>query len=92
MGQLFNDSPRAMYEYLVAQHPSMKFVWVFKDEQTPISGPGVRVRRMSFKYWYYMARAKYLVQIRLCLISMQNGAVKSRLKLYTGHFYEGHGI
>ncbi|BBM21474.1 glycosyltransferase [Lactobacillus pentosus] len=61
-GQLFNDSPRAMYEYLVAQHPSMKFVWVFKDEQTPISGPGVRVRRMSFKYWYYMARAKYLVQ------------------------------
>ncbi|MGA3433293.1 bifunctional glycosyltransferase/CDP-glycerol:glycerophosphate glycerophosphotransferase [Lactiplantibacillus plantarum] len=61
-GQLFNDSPRAMYDYLSSKYPAMKFVWVFKDEQTPITGHAIRVRRMSFKYWYYMARAKYLVQ------------------------------
>lgn len=61
-GQLFNDSPRAMYDYLSSKYPAMKFVWIFKDEQTPITGHAIRVRRMSFKYWYYMARAKYLVQ------------------------------
>ncbi|WP_241648153.1 bifunctional glycosyltransferase/CDP-glycerol:glycerophosphate glycerophosphotransferase [Pediococcus acidilactici] len=61
-GQSYNDSPRAMYQYLVEHYPNMKFVWILKNEQTPIDGPGIRVRRLSFKYWYYMARAKYLIQ------------------------------
>lgn len=61
-GQSYNDSPRAMYKYLSKQRPNMKFVWILKNEQTPVEGPAIRVRQMSFKYWYYMARAKYLVQ------------------------------
>lgn len=61
-GSFFNDSPKAMYEYLLKTHPDFKFVWFFVNDQTPIHGPAVRVRRFSFKYWYYMATAKFLIQ------------------------------
>lgn len=29
-GQSYNDSPRAMYQYLVEHYPNMKFVWILK--------------------------------------------------------------
>lgn len=50
-----------MYEYIDKYHPDYKCIWVLKDECTPITGNGIRVRRLSFKYLYYMARAKYFV-------------------------------
>lgn len=60
-GSKFSCNPRYLYEYIDKNHPDYKCIWVLKDECTPISGNGERVRRLSLKYIYYMARAKYFV-------------------------------
>lgn len=60
-GSKFSCNPRYLYEYIDKYHPDYKCIWVLKDECTPITGNGIRVRRLSFKYLYYMARAKYFV-------------------------------
>lgn len=60
-GDKYSCNPRYLYEYIDKNHPDYKCIWVLKDECTPIEGNGTRVRRLSFKYLYYMARAKYFV-------------------------------
>lgn len=62
-GKYFNDNPKAIYNYLAKHHPELKFIWLLNNDQIQIDGPGKVVKRGdSLKYWYYMARAKYLVQ------------------------------
>ncbi|NBK96551.1 MAG: CDP-glycerol:glycerophosphate glycerophosphotransferase [Erysipelotrichia bacterium] len=60
-GKNYADSPKYIYEYL-AQHYSnqFKFVWVLNTKTKP-AYDGIKVRRFSFRYAYYLARAKYLV-------------------------------
>ena len=60
-GSKYSCNPRYLYEYIDKNHPDYTCIWSFKDEHTPIEGNGVRVRRQSLKYLYYMARAKYFV-------------------------------
>lgn len=60
-GAKYSCNPRYLYEYIDKNHPDYTCIWSFKDEHTPIVGNGVRVRRQSLKYLYYMARAKYFV-------------------------------
>ena len=60
-GSKYSCNPRYLYEYIDKNHPDYTCIWSFKDEHTPIEGKGVRVRRQSLKYLYYMARAKYFV-------------------------------
>ncbi|WPC17056.1 bifunctional glycosyltransferase family 2 protein/CDP-glycerol:glycerophosphate glycerophosphotransferase [Pediococcus inopinatus] len=61
-GDYFNGSPKAIYDYLRKSHPELKFVWILTNDQIPIEGKAKRAKRLGFKYWYYMARAKYLVE------------------------------
>lgn len=61
-GDYFNGSPKAIYDYLRKNHPELKFVWILTNDQIPIEGKAKRVKRLGFKYWYYMARAKYFVE------------------------------
>ncbi|MCL0311634.1 CDP-glycerol glycerophosphotransferase family protein [Apilactobacillus sp. TMW 2.2459] len=58
----FDSNEKLMYEYVQKNHPEIKTVWFFKNSQTEIDGNGKRVRTDSFKYWYYLAVAKYLIQ------------------------------
>ncbi|GMQ72461.1 CDP-glycerol glycerophosphotransferase family protein [Tetragenococcus halophilus] len=58
----FNDSPKAMYEYLYNNYPNLQHVWILKKMNTPTEGPAIKVRKNSLKYWYYMARAKYFIE------------------------------
>lgn len=60
-GSKFSCNPRYLYEYINECYPEYKCIWILKDECTPITGNGVRVRRLSLKYFYYLARAKYFV-------------------------------
>lgn len=60
-GSKFSCNPRYLYEYINECYPDYKCIWILKDECTPITGNGVRVRRLSLKYFYYLARAKYFV-------------------------------
>lgn len=60
-GDKFSCNPRHIYEYMQKYYPDYTCIWSLKDECTPISGKGIRVRRLSLKYYYYMAVAKYLI-------------------------------
>lgn len=60
-GAQYSCNPRALYEYINAEHPEYKCVWSLVDERTPINGTGIRVRRGSTEYYKYLATAKYLV-------------------------------
>ncbi|WP_353989821.1 bifunctional glycosyltransferase family 2 protein/CDP-glycerol:glycerophosphate glycerophosphotransferase [Pediococcus argentinicus] len=61
-GKYFNGSPKAIYDYMRIEHPEYKFVWIFDNDQVKVDGPAKKAVRLKFKYWYYMARAKYLIQ------------------------------
>lgn len=61
IGKQYGDSPKNIYEEIVRQNLDFKKVWVhnkpirFNDNQT------IRIERLSPKYFYYLARAKYWV-------------------------------
>lgn len=57
-----NDNPKAMYEYLYSNYPNLKHVWFLTATNKDIDGPAIEVRKNSLRYWYYFARAKYLIE------------------------------
>lgn len=61
-GAYFNGNEKAIYDYVQENMPGYECVWLFKDPNTSITGNGKRVRYFSKQYWYYMARAKYLIE------------------------------
>lgn len=60
-GGKYSCNPQHLYEYIDKYYPEYECIWILKDEKTPIKGNGIRVRRGSQKYYYYLATAKYLV-------------------------------
>lgn len=60
-GANYSCNPRYLYEYIDKNHPKYECVWSLKDEHTPIKGNGIRVRRNSIKYFYYLATSKFFV-------------------------------
>lgn len=61
-GKSYSDSPKYIYEYLVKNHPKKyKYIWVIDNKNTTIPYSHTKVKRFSFRYFYYMARSKYFV-------------------------------
>ncbi|WP_405303916.1 CDP-glycerol glycerophosphotransferase family protein [Methanobrevibacter sp.] len=60
-GDKYSCNPRYLYEYIDSNHPDWQCIWSLTDEHTPINGNGIRVRRFSLKYFYYLATSKYFV-------------------------------
>ena len=60
-GKKYSCNPRYFYEYIDKNHPEYECVWSLIDEHIPINGNGIRVRRGSLKYFYYLATSKYFV-------------------------------
>lgn len=58
----YNDSPRAMSEYIQKHYPEYKIVWFLKNIRIDVPDGVIKVRHRSKQYWYYLATAKYLVQ------------------------------
>ena len=57
----YSDSPKYIYEYLAKHHSDeYEFVWAL-NSSTQLPYNGKKIKRFSFAYAYYMARAKYLV-------------------------------
>lgn len=61
LGKQYGDSPRYIYEEILKRDLPLKKVWVsnksthFRDDNTVV------VKRLSPKYYYYLAKAKYWV-------------------------------
>lgn len=60
-GKSYSCNPRALYEYMQEYYPDYNYVWFFNNENTKVSGNAKRVRINSWKYYYYLARAKYFI-------------------------------
>jgi CDP-glycerol glycerophosphotransferase len=58
----FDSNEKAMYEYMLKNHPKIKTVWILNNLQTCVTGSAVKVRPQSLKYWYYLAISRYIVQ------------------------------
>ncbi|TCP21862.1 CDP-glycerol glycerophosphotransferase [Scopulibacillus darangshiensis] len=61
IGKQYADSPRYIYEELVKRGLDYKKVWVYNDNIRFKDSDTVRIERLSPKYYYYLARAKYWV-------------------------------
>ena len=61
LGRSYSDSPRYIFEYLGKNEPHRyQCVWVL-DHKEELPYPAKCIRRYSFRYFYYMARAKFFV-------------------------------
>lgn len=62
LGRNYSDSPKYIFEYLNNQYPGKyKHVWSFDGERDDLPHLKHRVKRFSFKYFYYLATTKYIV-------------------------------
>src|SRR5690625_1425188 len=59
-GRSYSDSPKYIYEYMRNNNMDYKYVWCTNEKQD-IPGNPVQVKRLSLRYFYYLARAKYWV-------------------------------
>lgn len=61
LGRKYNDSPRAIYEYMVEAYPDLDYVWIV-DNPKEFDIPGARlVKRLTPKYFFTVARGKYII-------------------------------
>lgn len=60
-GSKYSCNPRYLYEYIDENYPEYECIWSLTDEHIPIKGNGIRVRRNSLKYFYYLATSKFFV-------------------------------
>ena len=60
-GKNYSDSPKYIYEYLAKNYPDKyKFIWVI-NKRTKIPYRHTKIKRFSIRYYYYLARCKYMV-------------------------------
>lgn len=61
-GKSYSDSPKYIFEYLNETYPGKyKYIWVNAGKKLKLPYPAKQMKRFSFKYFYYMARCKYMV-------------------------------
>ncbi len=64
LGRNYSDSPKAIYEELLKTNADLKCVWALENtdiDEKMIPGNSILVKRLSPKYFYYLARAKFIV-------------------------------
>lgn len=61
LGRKSNDSPRAIYEYMLSAYPELDYVWIV-DNPENFDIPGARlIKRLTPKYFFAVARSKYII-------------------------------
>lgn len=61
LGRNYSDSPRYIYEYLSKNLPGRyRCIWIL-NEKKKLPYPAKCIKRYSFQYFYYVARARYFV-------------------------------
>lgn len=60
-GKSYSDSPKYIFQYLNEHFPGKyKYVWIMNDKKK-LPYPAKQIKRFSFRYFYYLARCKYIV-------------------------------
>lgn len=60
-GRSYSCNPKAIYEQMLKDYPNLVGIWSFNNPYTQIKGKGKVVKRNSWQYFYYLARAKYFI-------------------------------
>lgn len=60
-GSKYHCNPKYLYEYINKNHSEFKCIWFLNDDNIPINGNAIKVRRKSLKYYYYLSVGKYFV-------------------------------
>lgn len=60
-GRSYSCSPKAIYEQMLKDYPDLVGIWSFNNPYIQIKGNGKVVKRNSWQYFYYLARAKYFI-------------------------------
>lgn len=61
-GKSYSDSPKYIFEYLNEKYPGKyHYIWVNAGKRLKLPYKAGQMKRFSFKYFYYMARCKYIV-------------------------------
>ncbi|WP_031548119.1 bifunctional glycosyltransferase/CDP-glycerol:glycerophosphate glycerophosphotransferase [Salinicoccus luteus] len=76
-GKSYSDSPKYIYQQMLKSRSGYNYVWVMNKKQK-IPGNPMTVKRFSLKYYYYMARAKYIVSN----VRMPNSYIKREGQKY----------
>ncbi|MDQ0185712.1 CDP-glycerol glycerophosphotransferase family protein [Cytobacillus kochii] len=61
LGKQYADSPRYIYEELVKRDKKYKTVWIYNKNKRFMDPSTIKVKRLSIRYYYYLARAKYWI-------------------------------
>jgi CDP-glycerol glycerophosphotransferase len=61
LGKQYSDSPKYLYEELVSTGLPYRTVWSYQKDPSRFPDAAVKVQRDSWRYYYELARAKYLV-------------------------------
>lgn len=63
LGRRYNDSPKAIYEYMITQarFKGYKFVWTLEDLDSEIPGNPIKVQADSFQYFKTTLKARYWI-------------------------------
>ena len=82
-GRSIDDNPKAIYKYWKDNYQGYKFIWIVDDWAVNDNEDAVVIKRFSFKYWYYLSVAKYIIQNT----NMPNGYAKrtGQIELETLH-------
>jgi CDP-glycerol glycerophosphotransferase len=57
LGKQYADSPRYIYEEIVRRGLDYKKVWIYNSQKRFNDKQTIYVKRLSFKYYYYLAKA-----------------------------------
>lgn len=60
----YNDSPRALYEYMISnpEYQNYRFVWGLEDlEYVELPGPAIKVKADTLEYFRYCLKARYWI-------------------------------
>jgi CDP-glycerol glycerophosphotransferase len=61
-GKSYSDNCKYIYEYMLKNYGSdYRYIWVMRDHSITIPGKPIIIKPNTYKYLYYLARAKYLV-------------------------------
>ncbi len=61
LGKSYGDSCKYIYEYMLSQNMPYKFVWFIDDKKAKIPGNPKKVKTLSLRYFYYVARYRYWI-------------------------------
>lgn len=60
-GKSYSDNPKYIYQYLNNENLNYKYIWSMDERSNDIPFKHTQVKRLSLKYYYYLARSKYWI-------------------------------